>query len=439
MKQAFAIFVLLVTAGLLFASGGPKEAAKQEPVTIRLLTYWNKADPYTPYYEEVAAQMEKDFPYLTLNNEGYESAAARDKYAVEFASGSPPDLTFVTENVAREYTKQGLLLDLYPFVTADPEWKDYYTTGTWNAYAGSGKMFYSPMLTNYGSMMYNKRVLAKAGLAAKPAEEWKELMSYIGKIRSAGIDPWLTGGKEFRWAWLVAQMMERTSGVDTMREMAIGSKITDWDVPENGFIQAMELLDQAAKAKAFPADVNSLPRQVGYGIFAKDGGAMWYEGSWMIGSFTQASGDDNFDDDVMMMGPFPKVAGAKGDQEAGVSGPIGLVISSKISDEKQRLALELLKRLCSSKLLTRFFVENSHPTVMKLIDPDWSKVSPRLREQMELYGKLDKVIPPNDVLFAPAVDNAIKKVAAPAVVAGTMTPLQAAEEVKRRAEAYFKK
>ena len=38
MKQLLAIFVLMITAGLLFASGGPKEAA-QEPVTIRLLTY----------------------------------------------------------------------------------------------------------------------------------------------------------------------------------------------------------------------------------------------------------------------------------------------------------------------------------------------------------------------------------------------------------------
>lgn len=436
MKQLFAIVVLMITAGLLFAGGGPKETA-QEPVTIRLVTYWNSADRFTPYYEEIAAKMEEEFPYLTLNNEGYESAAARDKYAVEFASGSPPDLTFVTENVAREYVKQDLLLDLYPFVSADPEWKDYYTTATWNAYAAGGKMFYSPMLTNYGSMMYNKRVLAKAGLS-NPAEDWDDLMSYIGKIRATGVDPWLTGGKEYRWAWLVAQMMARTSGVDTMREMATGSKITAWDVPENGFIQAMELLDQAAKAKAFPEDINSLPRQVGYGIFAKDGGGMWYEGSWMINAFTNASGDDNFDDEVMLMGPFPKVAGAKGDQEAGVSGPIGLVISSKISGEQQRLALELLKRLCSSKLHTQFFQEHSHPTVMKVIGADWSKVSPRLKEQMEYYGKLDKVVPPNDVHFAPAVDNAIKKVAAPAVVAGTMTPLQAAEEVKRRAEAYFK-
>ena len=126
------------------------------------------------------------------------------------------------------------------------------------------------------------------------------------------------------------------------------------------------------------------------------------------------------------------------DQEAGVSGPIGLVISSKISGEQQRLALELTKRLCSSKLHSRYFQDHSHPTVMKVIDADWSKVSPRLKEQMEYYGKLDKVVPPNDVHYAPAVDNAIKKVAAPAIVAGTMTPQQAAEEVKRRAEAYFK-
>ena len=95
-----------------------------------------------------------------------------------------------------ENVKQDLLLDIYPFVQADAEWKDSYTAGVWGAYAKGGKMYMSPMGTNYGSMFYNKNVLAKAGLS-KPAEEWGDLMDYVRKIRATGIDPWLTGGKEY--------------------------------------------------------------------------------------------------------------------------------------------------------------------------------------------------------------------------------------------------
>ncbi len=437
MKRFAILFALIAVGSLLYAGGGTEGGeAKKPPVTIRLVTYWNAADSFTVYYDEVAAEMEKEFPHLTLNNEGYESAAARDKYAIEFASGSPPDISYVVQSLAREFSKQGLLLNLYPFITKDPEWKEYYTAGVWSGFAPGGKMYMSPMATNFGSMMYNKRVLAKAGLSG-PAEDWNKMMSYVAKIKATGVSPWLTGGKEYRWAWLITQMMIRTSGVDKMVALATGDEKMGWDKPENGAIRTLELLDELVKAGAFPEDINALPRQVGYGIFAKDGGGMWYEGSWMISTFTKASGDPNFDAEHLLVAPFPKIAGTKGDQVGGVSGPLGMAVSSKISGEHQKLTLELVKRLASPKIHTRWLESDSHPSMIRVDNPDWSKVSLRLREQLQYYDSLKVVVGPGDTFWVPPVDNALKKIAAPAIMDGTMTPKQAAEEVNRRAKAFF--
>lgn len=436
MKRLLILFALIAVGSLLYAGGGAEGAEAKKPVTIRLVTYWNSADSFTQYYDEVAAAMEKEFPHLTLNNEGYESSAARDKYAIEFASGSPPDLSYLVQSLAREFSNQGLLLNQYPFITKDPEWKAYYTDGVWSGFAPGGEMYMAPHGTNFGSMMYNKRVLAKAGLSG-PAEDWEKMMTYVAKIKATGASPWLTGGKEYRWAWLITQMMIRTAGADKMQELAVGDEKTGWDKPENGAIRTLELLDELVKAGAFPKDINALPRQVGYGIFAKDGGGMWYEGSWMINSFTKASGDPNFDKEHLMIAPFPKIAGTKGDQVGGVSGPLGLAVSSKISGEHQRLALELVKRLSSPKIHTRWLEAVSHPSMSRVINPDWSKVSPRLKEQLEYYNTLKVVVGPGDTFWVPPVDNALKKIAAPAIMDGTMTPNQAAEEVNRRAKTFF--
>ena len=436
MKKLAILFALIAVGGLLYAGGGSE--AKKKPVTIRLVTYWTAADPFTKYYDEVEAAMEKEYPHLTMNNEGYESSAARDKYAIEFASGSPPDLSYVVLSLAREFSNQGLLLDLKPSIDKDPEWKEYYTDGVWSGFILGGKLFMSPMGTNFGSLMYNKRVLAKAGLSG-PAEDWNKMMTYVGKLKALGVSPWLTGGKEYRWAWLISQMMVRTSGVDKMFEMATGKEKVGWDKPENGGIRTLELLDELKKAGAFPQDVNALPRDVATGIFAKDGGAIWYEGSWMIRNFGKASGDPNFEKDVLMLAPFPKIPGAKGDQVGGVSGPLGLAVSSKISGEHLRLTLEVVKRLASPKIHTTWLEEHSHPSMIRMINPDWSKVSIRLRQQLEYYDSLKVVVGPGDTFWVPPVDNALKKVAAPAIMDGTMTPKQAAEEVNRRAKTFFGK
>ncbi len=442
MKRLFVILItLLFLMGAVLsviAGGQPDAKAEAEPVTIRLVTYWTAASYFTPFYEEVKDQMIKEFPNLKIQNEGLESAAARDKYAVEFASGNPPDISLLAPSFAREYAKQGLLLDLWPAIKADQEWHDQYTKAAINSFVWDGKMVISPLSTNYGSLFYNKRVFSKVGLSDAP-KTWSDLIAYVKKIRAEGTHPFLTGGKEYRWAWFLTQLMVRTSGVDKMAEMAGGDEITGLDKPENGFIHTLELFKELIDNKAFPKDVNGLPRDIARMMFVSDKGAMWYEGTWLIGIYKKLGGDD-FHDNYLGLAPFPTVPGAKGDQIGGVSGPLGLSVSSKVSGRKQELVQELVKRICSPDVATKMLELHSRVMMIKVRDDaDWSKVSKHMKYQIDYYGKIDKVAFPSDIYFAPPVDNAMKKIAAPAIVDGTMTPLQAAQDVNKRAIEYFKK
>jgi len=411
-------------------------AIAADKVELRMLTYFTNTEESAPYYMEAVEQFEKDYPNVKVYVEGLESSSCREKTAIEMASGSPPDIVQIAPSFAHEYSKQGLLLNLWPFIEADEEWVNNYTKGV-KSFVTNGELYFAPLGINYGGLYYNKRVFNKVGIK-EPPKTWKELIEQVKKIRTAGIHPFLAGGKEYRYAWFISQLMVRTAGMEKMREMAIGSEVTGWTKPENGFIQALSLFKELVDAGGFPKNVNGLSREVAYMMFVNDQGAMWYEGSWLIGAFERLAGKD-FVEENIGWAPFPSVEGAEGDQEGGVGGPLGLAISSKLTDQQEKMALELVKRMTSSQTQTKILVGTSHPTMAKTDREAWNKVSSLLKQEQNYYGSIDIIAFPSDVWFTPSVDSVIKEIAVPAIVDGTMTVEEAAEAVNKVAEKYFKK
>ncbi len=405
----------------------------EEKVSLRIIAYWTHAEPGTPIYLEVVEQFKKDYPNVEVVVEGLESASAREKIIIEMASGTPPDICQIGPSYAYEYSKQGLLLDLWPFIQADPEWRGYYTPAL-TSFLDDGKLYFLPVGTTLGGLYYNKRVFNRLGL--EPPTTWEELLDVVKKVRAAGIHPFLTGGKEYRYAWFITQLMVRTSGVDKMRELATGSEVTGWNKPENGFIEALELFKELVDAGAFPRNVNGLSRDIARMMFVNDQGAMWYEGTWKISVFEELGGPGYVAENVGWV-PFPIIEGAKGDQNAGVAGPTGFAVSSKLTKKQEEMALELVKRLTNVETATKLLVATNTPVLVKTDEKVWDEIHPILRKQLEYYETVEKIAMPSDIWFAPPVDNVIKEIVIPAIIEGTMTIEEAAEEVNKVAEKYF--
>jgi raffinose/stachyose/melibiose transport system substrate-binding protein len=424
--------ILVVVCVVLFSG----MSLANEKVTVRVLDYFTAADNSTPIYEDVFKQFEKDFPDVKIQHEGLESASCRDKLAIEMASGNPPDIAFMVTSLGLEYFKEGLLLDLAPYMKKDQNWLSNYMDFAINANTWEGRVFLAPAHAHYGGLYINKRVINKVGIE-NPPTTWEELISQINKIKAAGINPFLTGGKEFRWAWIFSQIFVRTSGLDNMNELYNGTQVTGWNKPENGFLDALKKFKELVDAGAFPKDINGLGRTIARMMFCDEQGAMWYEGSWKVGVFANDCGIDFLK--YLDWVPFPKIEGAKGDQDAGIGGSVlGFGVSAKLTGRKKEAAIELVKRLTDRETSTRLLVENQQPTGTKVYDYAWDKVHPLLTKQLKYYQTLDKVAYPCDVAAVAPVDNAIKKIAIPGIIDGTLTLEEAAEEVNKRAKEYFK-
>lgn len=435
-KRCIVMMLVSVCLAGTWAGGAQQQSKSAEKVTLRLLTYFNASGTATPVYEEVMKGFQADFPNVTLQHEGMESANARDKLAVEMAAGTPPDVSFMVQSLGREYGQQGLLLDLAPYLAKDAAWKGSYYPSALASFTVNGKIYLVPSHSHFGGLYYNKTVLAKAGITT-PATTWPELIDQVKRIRAAGINPFLTGGKDARYAWFISQLLVRTAGVEKMNALYYGSEKTGWDKPENGFIDALKLFKELVDAGAFPKDINGLSRNVARVMFGQDEGAYWYEGTWKVSTFASVSGKEFLD--RLGWTTFPMVPGAKGDQNGGVGGPLlGWGVSGKIDGAKRDYAVELVKRFESRESANKLLNVAMQPTGTM---PDLSAMSnlhPLLRAILSTYSNIKKVAYPTDVAAVPAVDNAIKKIAIPGLIEGTLTPEQAAKEVNLRALEFFK-
>ena len=171
MRRSFIIFCALVLPVSVFATGQQEGAAQDEQVTLRVLSYFHTGSDDYPLYSGYMDSFEEANPGVTIEHEGLESADARTKLAVEMASGNPPDVAFMVLGLAREYSEQGLLLDLAPYVQADPEWESIYTPTAISSVTFNGGMYLIPSQAHYGGLFYNPAVLQEAGFDG-PAETW---------------------------------------------------------------------------------------------------------------------------------------------------------------------------------------------------------------------------------------------------------------------------
>ncbi len=170
MKSKTVLVALGVAIGLL-ALGSPALAGapSDEKITLRLLTYFTSADPVTPMYAAVYKQFQQDFPNVTIEHEGLESANARTKLTIEMASGNPPDISYMVTSLGQQFGKDNLLLDYRPFLAADKKWMASYYPSALEAFTFGGKTLLIPASVHVGGLYYNKEVFRQAGLQAPAA------------------------------------------------------------------------------------------------------------------------------------------------------------------------------------------------------------------------------------------------------------------------------
>ncbi|MGE5374143.1 MAG: extracellular solute-binding protein [Bacteroidota bacterium] len=174
---------LLVLAFLLLASCAPKPAAN-EPVTIHVLTM-DQAGLKPAEIDQIAREFEAKNPGIKVEMEYQSYDYIHDKIVTGMAAKPPAyDAAMIDVIWPDEFIKAGYLLDVTNRIT--PEMKSGMFPASWNGVTRNGKVYGMPWLMDVKYFIYNKDMLAKAGITAPP-KTWEEMVDQAKTLKEKGI------------------------------------------------------------------------------------------------------------------------------------------------------------------------------------------------------------------------------------------------------------
>ncbi|MFI3168645.1 MAG: extracellular solute-binding protein [Faecalibacterium sp.] len=405
-----------------------------ENIEIRMASTATAGTLLSEVYTELLDNFVTEYPNVEISFEALTSSEIRTKLSVEFAANTPPDITWIPSNYAREYIGTGQLLALNDVVEADEEMQSWFSDAMWdNVTSADGEIMFMPLELAYDSLYYNKSMFAEHGWNLPTT--FDELMDLFDEINAAGISPMTTGGADTRFAWQASVLLLRAGGAANYKALTIGDALTEWDNPDYGFVTAMEKFKEMVDSDCYYQGVLGLTMNDSYVAFTNGEVAMCYEGAWMPSSF-ETYGGTEFLENVGRIN-FPAMTDCpNGSPDCCVGGcGVGWACASGLPEAKQAACIEILKRImCPDTSIP--LLEANASVYCGNCDYDESKLSTLMNEVIAAAKASTEFVGCFDVSAAPAIDLAIKGTACPGIITGEYTPEQAAAEVQKAAEAY---
>ena len=426
------MYAALLTGAVMMAL--PMAAMAEEEIVIRFSNTWTQGTALLDYANAINDSFREDHPNVRLEVDSQPTADLRTKLTVQAASGDLPDISWVPQSYAREFIKDGLIIDWADIVAEDPDWKEWYSDAVWEGLTEpDGKIPQVPLEGAQDALYYNKEMFDEHGWTM--ATTWDEFIALIGEINDAGITPLVTGGKDNRFAWMASAFLVRAAGLDNFKNLCFGEAMTSWDDPQYGFVEAVTKFKEMVDAGAFPMGVLGMSATEADQMFANGEAAMYYEGAWKVGNFESAGGEGWTDCCARADWPaFPDCE--DGDPNTRVGGSfIGLFVKSGLDEEKQALCIELVKRYASPEFQVPQ-QERGGNVSAAIIEYDKDNTIPLMNQLVDAFRSAESFIPSMDGIAPPPVDLAIKATAFPGIITGEFDVDQAVAEVQKAAEDY---
>lgn len=331
-------------------------------------------------------------------------------------SDRPPDIFFQWGGalVARD-ARLGHAADLTEALEQGG-WKHLFAPAAWSREAGTtvdGRVYMIPDSFDVTNVIwYNRTIFRRLGLSAPST--WDELVSVAGKLRAAGVTPFVIGNKELwpfgNWA---AHVVARVAGHE------------DYDAAfrlekpfyNPGFLRAFRLIEQLAKVNAFNPDMPTMGADPAMINFFNGRAAMHPIGSWLVPTALDAAPRD-FDYDFFNT---PQVPDGKGDPTSVIGLASGFEVSARSRHFEE--AVSFLRFLTGSLELQRLNVEaGSFSPIRGAMEI--ARVDPHTKALAQLFETARSIISPPDTGYPVEVADTFYQGAA-YVAGGVKSPEEA--------------
>jgi len=215
-RMAIAAAALTASAALVLtgcAGGGGEAEATYDPdeeVTLNL-AFWGN-DVRAALYEEALAAFNEEYPNITVNSSFLGFPEFWEKRQTEAAGGGLPDVMQFDYSYLRQYSQNGLLLDLAPYlgniIDTEPLSENILQIGV----VGDETTGITTS-TNAWGMFTNPKLLDQVGAPEFEGGSWEDYADWITQVTDAGAGT-IWGGTDYTGRIQNFEIQQRANGED---------------------------------------------------------------------------------------------------------------------------------------------------------------------------------------------------------------------------------
>lgn len=283
----------LMTAGCLSGCGGGGETTDEgastestgEEIVINYPTFQCGVNTAAPVVDQLIEEFNAEYAgkYRIQKEDVPGDANYVDKIKVQLGTGDLPPVVYGGGyNLLDLALAKDVVVDLTPYVEADPEWKALYSDVALTTNSRDGKIYASSSEGSLVGYFYNKELFEKAGIA-EPAKTWDEFWEQCDKLKAAGITPLALDTADSAWVTsLWAGAMIATSGDEGYEFMKQMNPIDYNNQPTiDAFTNVQKMMQEYTTLDAIGGKYEHAANN-----FLSGQAAMIANGPWMIGDFS---------------------------------------------------------------------------------------------------------------------------------------------------------
>ena len=283
----------LMTAGCLSGCGGGGETTDEgastestgEEIVINYPTFQCGVNTASPVVDQLIEEFNAEYAgkYRIQKEDVPGDANYVDKIKVQLGTGDLPPVVYGGGyNLLDLALAKDVVVDLTPYVEADPEWKALYSDVALTTNSRDGKIYASSSEGSLVGYFYKKELFEKAGIA-EPAKTWDEFWQQCDKLKAAGITPLALDTADSAWVTsLWAGAMIATSGDEGYEFMKQMNPIDYNNQPTiDAFTNVQKMLQEYTTLDAIGGKYEHAANN-----FLSGQAAMIANGPWMIGDFS---------------------------------------------------------------------------------------------------------------------------------------------------------